>query len=64
MISIDTAKANVARAALDAGASIINDVSGGRADDEDDAAGRGAQRGVHHHAHAGHAADDAKGAAL
>lgn len=32
-ISIDTAKANVARAALDAGASIINDISGGRADE-------------------------------
>ena len=33
IISIDTAKANVARAALDAGASIINDISGGRADE-------------------------------
>ena len=33
LISIDTAKANVARAALDAGAVIINDISGGRADD-------------------------------
>ena len=33
LISIDTAKANVARAALDAGASIINDISGGRADE-------------------------------
>ncbi len=31
-ISIDTTKAVVARAALEAGASIINDVSGGRAD--------------------------------
>jgi dihydropteroate synthase len=31
-ISIDTAKANVARAALDAGANIINDVTGGRGD--------------------------------
>jgi dihydropteroate synthase len=31
-ISIDTSKAAVARAALDAGASIINDVTGGRAD--------------------------------
>jgi dihydropteroate synthase len=31
-ISIDTSKASVARAALDAGASIINDVTGGRAD--------------------------------
>ena len=32
LISIDTSKAAVARAALNAGASIINDVSGGRAD--------------------------------
>lgn len=33
-ISIDTSKAVVARAALEAGASIINDVTGGRADAE------------------------------
>jgi dihydropteroate synthase len=33
-ISIDTSKATVARAALDAGASIINDVTGGRADSQ------------------------------
>ena len=33
-ISIDTSKADVARAALDAGASIINDVTGGRGDPE------------------------------
>jgi dihydropteroate synthase len=33
-ISIDTSKAAVARAALDAGATIINDVTGGRADPE------------------------------
>ena len=33
-ISIDTSKAVVARAALDAGATIINDVTGGRADPE------------------------------
>jgi dihydropteroate synthase len=33
-ISIDTSKAIVARAALEAGASIINDVTGGRADPE------------------------------
>ncbi len=32
LISIDTSKAAVARAALNAGASIINDVTGGRAD--------------------------------
>src|SRR4051812_35620170 len=30
LISIDTAKAAVARAAIDAGASIVNDVTGGR----------------------------------
>lgn len=34
LISIDTSKAAVARAALEAGASIINDVTGGRADPE------------------------------
>ena len=33
LISIDTAKARVAAAALDAGASIINDVTGGRGDE-------------------------------
>jgi dihydropteroate synthase len=33
-ISIDTSKADVANAALDAGASIINDVTGGRGDPE------------------------------
>ncbi len=33
LISIDTAKAAVARVALDAGASIINDVTGGRGDE-------------------------------
>ena len=33
-ISIDTSKAEVAQAALDAGANIVNDVSGGRADPE------------------------------
>jgi dihydropteroate synthase len=32
LISIDTSKASVARAALDAGADIINDVNGGRGD--------------------------------
>lgn len=31
-VSIDTMHADVARAALDAGAQIVNDVSGGRAD--------------------------------
>jgi dihydropteroate synthase len=33
-ISIDTSKAEVAKAALDAGASIVNDVTGGRGDPE------------------------------
>ena len=33
-ISIDTSKAQVARAAIDAGASIVNDVTGGRGDKE------------------------------
>ena len=33
LISIDTSKSRVAEAALDAGASIINDVSGGRSDE-------------------------------
>src|SRR5215472_4453533 len=33
-ISIDTSKAEVARAAIDAGASIVNDVTGGRGDDQ------------------------------
>jgi dihydropteroate synthase len=34
IISIDTSKAQVARAAVDAGASIVNDVTGGRGDEE------------------------------
>src|SRR4029450_9868311 len=33
-ISIDTSKAAVARAAIDAGASIVNDVTGGRGDEQ------------------------------
>jgi len=33
-ISIDTSKADVARAAIEAGASIVNDVTGGRGDDK------------------------------
>jgi dihydropteroate synthase len=33
-ISIDTSKANVARAAIEAGASIVNDVTGGRGDEQ------------------------------
>lgn len=34
LISIDTSKANVAEAALNAGAKIVNDVTGGRGDEE------------------------------
>jgi len=34
VISIDTSKAQVARAAIAAGASIVNDVTGGRSDKE------------------------------
>jgi dihydropteroate synthase len=34
IISIDTSKAQVARAAVEAGASIVNDVTGGRGDEE------------------------------
>jgi dihydropteroate synthase len=34
IVSVDTSKAEVARAALQAGASIVNDVTGGRGDDE------------------------------
>jgi dihydropteroate synthase len=34
LISIDTSKADVARAAIAAGASIVNDVTGGRGDDK------------------------------
>ena len=33
-ISIDTSKARVARAAIEAGASIVNDITGGRGDDQ------------------------------
>ncbi len=63
-ISIDTSKAEVAGAAMDAGASIINDVTGGRGDDGNDVAGRKRNAGIHHHAHAGQSADDADRAAL
>src|SRR5215831_16337691 len=33
-ISIDTSKAEVARTAIEAGASIVNDITGGRGDDQ------------------------------
>jgi len=45
-ISVDTRKAEVARAALDAGAAVINDVSGLRFDTGLTAVARGAQAGV------------------
>ncbi|HEY3221816.1 MAG TPA: dihydropteroate synthase [Gemmatimonadales bacterium] len=45
-ISVDTRKAEVARAALDAGAAVINDVSGLRFDAELAAVARAAQAGV------------------
>lgn len=44
VVSVDTMRADVARAAVDAGAQIINDVSGGRADPE--IVSVAAQRGV------------------
>ena len=58
-ISIDTSKAEVARAALEAGASIINDVTGGRGDPEMMTLAAEKRSRLHHHAHAGHAANDA-----
>ena len=63
-ISIDTSKAEVARAAIQAGASIVNDVTGGRGDDTNAAARCRNQIGVHHHAHARNTPDDADPAAL
>ena len=58
-ISIDTVKPGVARAALAAGASIVNDVAANRADDAHVAA-RGRDPGrLRLHAHAGHAPDHA-----
>ncbi len=62
LISIDTSKASVARAALDVGASIINDVTGGRADPE--MMGLAAECGFYRDAHAGLAANHASGSAL
>ena len=51
-ISIDTTKALVARRALEAGASIINDVTGAARSADDETRGR--KEGRHdHHAHAG-----------
>ncbi len=58
-ISIDTLKPAVARAALRAGASIVNDVGASRAGRRHGPAGRGNRRGLCAHAHAGHAANDA-----
>ena len=53
LLSIDTSKSAVAEKALVAGATIINDVSGGQADPSDDEARR-RNKGCHYHyAHAG-----------
>ena len=57
-VSVDTRKAAVAAAALDAGATIVNDVSAGR-DAEMLGVVGGGGRGLVAHAHAGRAAHDA-----
>ena len=63
-VSVDTSKAAVAEAALEAGAAIVNDVTALRGDPEMAAlcAERGAEAGAD--AHAGKPADDAGGPAL
>ena len=63
-VSIDTSKLAVAEAALDAGATIVNDVTALRGDPEIGRALRRARRRAGADAHAGHAADDAGGPAL
>ncbi len=63
-ISIDTSKAAVAAAALDAGAELVNDVSALRADAAMAAARGRAERPVRAHAHARRAAHDAARPAL
>ena len=63
-ISIDTSKASVASAALDAGASLVNDVSALRADPEMAARRRRQRRGMLPDAHARGAAHDAAGPPL
>ena len=59
MISIDTSKARVARAALEAGAVIINDVTGGRGDPAMMPLAAEKKGGDHSDAHAGNATHDA-----
>ncbi len=58
-VSIDTSKRAVAEAALDAGATIVNDVTALRGDPEMARALRGARSRAGPHAHAGDAAHDA-----
>jgi len=59
LISIDTTKAAVARAALDAGAGLVNDVTALRRRPGDGGAGRGAWLSGVSHAHARRAPHDA-----
>ena len=63
-ISIDTSKAEVARAAIEAGASIVNDVTGGRGDERMLPARSRNKIGLHHHAHARNSPHDASPAAI
>ncbi len=58
-ISIDTSKARVARAAIAAGAEIVNDVTGLAGDPEMLPLAAEAQVGVVRHAHARHSPNDA-----
>jgi dihydropteroate synthase len=60
VVSVDTMRAEVAQAALEAGASVVNDVSGGLADPrilEVTAAGGAAYVAMHWRAHADHMRD-------
>ena len=63
-VSIDTSKAAVAAAALDAGATIVNDVSAGRPTPTCSTWSPRAGAGLRRHAHAGRAAHDAARPAL
>ena len=63
-VSIDTTKAAVAAAALEAGATIVNDVSAGRADPDMLGVVADAGAGLRRDAHAGRAAHDAARPAL
>ena len=64
IISIDTSKTEVARAAIRAGASIVNDVTGRAKRRRNAAADCRNQIGFHYHAYAGDSADDAGRAAI